>query len=189
MNWIVVGCIAFVILTLFDLHKIKPIHPVFNLSFALGCGLLGLSTVMLIFTNQSGFFVFSEFTPAWIIAGLGCFEMFYALFFALPFDVTYVEGVSPIKVVDTGLYALCRHPGVIGFFIFYMFTALATGRGIILVAGILWTLLDVAHVFMQDRWFFPKTLPGYVEYKKTTPFLIFNAKSIKRFMITLGKKD
>lgn len=177
MMWIGLGALAFGILTLFDLHKIKPIHPVFNLSFALGCLLLATSTGVLLFTRPMGF----SFPPMpwfWVLAIVGVVEMFYALFFALPFDTTYVEGTRPMKVVDTGLYALCRHPGVWGFFAFYLFASLASGSGDLLVAGIVWTLLDVLHVTMQDFWFFEKTLPGYAEYRKSTPFLFFGIKQI-----------
>jgi protein-S-isoprenylcysteine O-methyltransferase Ste14 len=179
MMWIGMGILAFVLLTVFDFNKLKPIHPILNICFALGCLLLAYATGDILFQSLRWF----SFTPIpifWIFAIFGLIEMFYALFFALPFNATYVEGTHPIKVVDTGLYALCRHPGVWGFFAFYLFASIASGNGDLLIAGMIWTAFDVLHVLMQDRWFFPLTLPGYDAYRKTTPFLFFGLKELKK---------
>ncbi|MBN2849337.1 MAG: hypothetical protein JXK92_01660, partial [Erysipelotrichaceae bacterium] len=70
MMWIGLGALAFGILTLFDLHKIKPIHPVFNLSFALGCLLLATSTGVLLFTRPMGF-SFPAMPWFWVLAIVG----------------------------------------------------------------------------------------------------------------------
>ncbi len=172
------GILAFILLSVFDFHKLNPIHPVFNLSFALGCLLLMYATGSILFSTSSSFRS-APLAIFWILALLGLLEMFYALFFALPFNSTYVEGTSPEKVVDSGLYALCRHPGVWGFFAFYLFAYLASGNGDLLIAGMIWTIFDVLHVTMQDYWFFPKTLPGYDAYRKSVPFLLFGPVQIR----------
>ena len=82
--------------------------------------------------------------------------------------------------MTTGVYALCRHPGVWGFFFMYLFLFLASGNELMLFATIVWTTLDVVHVWIQDVYFFSKTLVGYEDYQKTTPFLMINAKSVAR---------
>ena len=48
-----------------------------------------------------------------------------------------------------------------------------------LLALLLFTLGDVLYVFYQDRCVFPHTIDRYREYRKTTPFLIPTASSIK----------
>lgn len=179
MMWIGLGILAFGLLSVFDFHKLKPIHPIFNISFALGCLLLAYATGNILLWSPQ-WFGFAELPFLWVFAILSLIEMFYALFFALPFNSTYVEGTPPAKVVDTGLYALCRHPGVWGFFAFYLFASLASGNGDLLLAGMIWTLFDVLHVAMQDYWFFPQTLPGYTEYRKTTPFLFFGITQLRK---------
>ncbi|MGB7595578.1 MAG: hypothetical protein WBL80_08430, partial [Erysipelotrichaceae bacterium] len=63
---------------------------------------------------------------------------------------------------------------------FYLFAFLASGNGDLLIAGMVWTTFDVLHVLMQDRLFFPSTLPGYDEYRKTTPFLFFGVRELKK---------
>ena len=59
------------------------------------------------------------------VAFLGCALCFlllliYALFFALPFQETYVVQNVGNKVCAQGMYALCRHPGVLWFTGFYL---------------------------------------------------------------------
>lgn len=109
----------------------------------------------------------------------------YSLFFALPFGKTYIEVEKGNTVVDTGMYALCRHPGVIWFFFFYLFLWLASGKMMIMWAGIIWTGMDIVHVYVQDRWLFPKNLNGYDSYKHKVPFLVPNLASIKKSISSL----
>ena len=189
MTWILLGFLAFILLTVFDLNKLKPTHPFFNVFFAVGCLILAYASAQIALRTPQCF-SFKATPVFWVLAIAGLIEMFYALFFALPFHTTYVEGTRPDNVVDTGLYALCRHPGVWGFFAFYLFASLALGSGDLLVAGLVWTLCDVAHVAMQDYWFFEKTLPGYASYRKRVPFLFFGPSQIRQCIqtFTKGKK-
>lgn len=185
---VLLGCLAFGLLYVFDFNKVKKIHSLFTGFFAIGVMLLAWSSYRvyasesyLVFQPTS--FSFYLFMTLGIVSA-GC--MFYALFGALPFTKTYVEG-NFNEVIDTGVYALCRHPGVWGFFFAYLFLFLATGKLLVLVACIIWTLMDIVHVWVQDVYFFPKTLKGYDQYKQTTPFLWVNRKSFLRFMQSFGK--
>lgn len=110
---------------------------------------------------------------------------FYTLFFALPFRKTYCGAEDIEKVIDTGMYALCRHPGVIWFFFLFLFLWMASGKAMMLQAAIIWTIMDIIHVYIQDRWIFPKTLTGYELYKEKAPFLIPNLSSIRKCMAAL----
>ncbi len=104
--------------------------------------------------------------------------LIYTLFFALPAKKTYT-GRSGQNLVSSGVYSLCRHPGVLWLFLFYLFSWLLCGSKYMLIAWLLFSALDIAYVIWQDVSVFPKTIPGYDEYKKTTPFLIPSIKSIK----------
>jgi hypothetical protein len=82
------------------------------------------------------------------------------------------------------MFALARHPGVVWFFFLYIFLWLASGIEIMLWAGLIWTAMDVFHVYLQDTLFFPLTFKDYDVYKTTTPFLIPNLTSIKKCLAT-----
>lgn len=56
-------------------------------------------------------------------------------------------------------------------------------------ACLIWTLLDLLHIFIQDVYFFPLTIKGYADYQKETPFLLFNKKSLQRFQDTWLKGE
>jgi protein-S-isoprenylcysteine O-methyltransferase Ste14 len=185
MLYVVIGCIAFAFLYIFDLNKLISIHRALNISFACGVFLLTLATYGIVVTPSPGFWIGSIWKVTFGLLTMAAFSlMIYSLFFALPFRKTYVA-MDKIQLVNTGMWALCRHVGVLWFFFMYLFLWLATGKLIVLYAGITWTILDIVHVYMQDRWIFPQTLPGYDKYKREVPFLIPNRKSIRKCLNTL----
>lgn len=178
--YLFIGCLAFVIVYFFDLNKMKQINPILGLAFPIAFILQVWATAGIWITGKENFrlpgFLPGLFTVfAIVFFGL----MLYTLFFALPFNKTYIEMDTLNNVVDSGMYALCRHPGVIWFFFLYICLWLASGKMLMLWAGLLWTGLDVLHVYIQDRWQFPVMLSGYDVYIRNVPFLIPSVKSVK----------
>jgi protein-S-isoprenylcysteine O-methyltransferase Ste14 len=111
--------------------------------------------------------------------------LIYSLFLELPFVKTYGKSLHSNELVDTGTYALCRHPGVLWFGLMFFFFFFATGAKQLIAAGIIWTSIDVFHVFLQEKLFFPKMFPRYKNYMRDVPMLIPTRKSIKKCMKTL----
>ncbi len=183
MHFIGMGCLSFIFFYLFDLNKIFLIHKWISIFFAIGVVLLTVSTMALWFGN---FMIPEIFYPMqWLWGALSFISlslMIYTLFLGIPFTKTYIEFNKENFVVDTGVYALCRHPGVIWFFFFYLFLWLASGKIILMWAAIVWTFMDIIYVYVQDRWLFPKTLIGYDAYKSSVPFLIPDLVSIRKCM-------
>lgn len=184
MDYIIIGCIAFVFQYIFDLNKLFNIHRSFNIFFAIGNLLVAAATIGILVSNGPGFhppivlqILFS------ILAIISFVIMIYSLFFALPFKKTYVD-MGPVELIDTGMWALCRHVWVVWFVFLYIFCWLASGKMMMFYAGVIWTVFNVIHVYIQDRWIFPHTLPGYYRYKKEVPFLIPTRKSIRRCLDT-----
>jgi protein-S-isoprenylcysteine O-methyltransferase Ste14 len=67
---------------------------------------------------------------------------------------------------------------------FYFSLWLALSGPLLLIAGILFSLLNLIYIILQDRWIFMEIFPDYGEYKKTTPFLIPNSRSLRRCVQT-----
>ena len=188
MSDLIIGCLAFVLLYIFDYNKIEAKVQWLNSFFAIGVLILAYSTWRVIFSSSAGFHVPVVLSAVFYsLAGVSALFMLYALFGALPFKNTYVKG-NGNQLIDTGVYALCRHPGVWGFFFMYLFAFAASGKWNVLFACVLWTGMDIIHVWVQDKYFFPKTLPGYQEYQKSTPFLLFTRESFSRFIQTIGSR-
>jgi protein-S-isoprenylcysteine O-methyltransferase Ste14 len=189
MIFILTGCLAFVFFYIFDLNKVKFLKKGINISFAAGIALLAVSTAGILLGDYKGFEVSIPLKLLFGALSIGSlFMIFYALFAALPYGVTYKEVEHGNTVVDSGMYALCRHPGVIWFFFFYLFLWLASGKTMMMWAGIIWTIMDIIYVYVEDRWFFPAALNGYDQYKSKVPFLIPNPASIKK-CITFKQGD
>ncbi len=181
MLGIILGIIGFMLLYIFDLNKILWQKQILNVLFAFGLMLLGIGTFLLYYEYEMIIFSYNLSWLFIIFAIINLLLIFYALFGALPFKRTYIK-TDINKVVDTGLYALCRHPGVLFFGFFYLFLYLSNLRNIFLWSFLLWTIMDIIHVWIQDQFIFPKALIGYTAYQKNVPFLIPTIKSIKQMI-------
>lgn len=180
MFYIAVGCIGFLFFYLFDWNKIQFIHRWLNACFAVGILLLIYASIGILRSAQAQFelpFIARLFFG--LLATLSLALQFYVLFFALPFKNTYLNDGKKQIVISNGVYGLCRHPGVLFFFFFFIFLWLTAGAHQILLAGLIWTAMDVLHVYVQDRWMFPKSLINYELYQEKTPFLLPDRKSFR----------
>ena len=113
--------------------------------------------------------------------------LIYTLFFALPFQETYVDQTAGAKTYDKGMYALCRHPGVLWFTGFYCCLWLALGGAALFWLAFWYSLFNVGYVLVQDYYTFPRIFTDYAQYKRQVPFLLPNVKSFKNCILTLRK--
>jgi len=51
----------------------------------------------------------------------------------------------------------------------------------ILWANAVWTICDIIHVYLQDRFFFPRMFKDYDVYIRKVPFMIPTRKSLNNF--------
>jgi protein-S-isoprenylcysteine O-methyltransferase Ste14 len=190
LNFVILGLIAFLLFLLYDINSVILRKKLLKSCFFLGTLLLAAATTGIIITSwgQTGFDIIRLcFFGGLALAFLGL--LLYTLFYALPFSATYVKTELPCEVCDSGVYALCRHPGVLWFTGFYLSLGLALKIQMLLIAAVIFSLLDILYVLFQDRYTFIKSMKNYEGYKKNTPFLIPNGKSIKRCMRTLAKRE
>ena len=125
MAGLLVGTLAFACFFVYDLNQLHQNLRCLRWLFAAGCTLLAGATAWLLF---SGRVLFSPppfwSALAWAVCAVFLFLLVYTLFFALPFGKTYIKGDSR-RVCDTGVYALCRHPGFLWLAGAYLFAFLA----------------------------------------------------------------
>ena len=191
MLFILCGCLSFLLFIIYDINQITIKNKIINSFFVFGFVLLCISTVQLSLTVD----MLISIPLFWkilfgVLAGVFLFLLFYSLFFALPFQKTYMDsGFTVKKVYDKGVYAMSRHPGVLFFFFFYVFYSLFLGNVIVLIAGLIFTLLNVVYIFIQDRIIFPKQFENYQKYIESTPFLIPTKKSMNSCIVTLSMRQ
>ena len=80
------------------------------------------------------------------------------------------KGPEKAKLVDTGIYGVCRHPGV------WWFTGLCIclymAGGMPWMNMLVYIVLYGAVTFYNDTEVYPYTVPGYKDYKRRVNFLL-----------------
>jgi hypothetical protein len=161
MQYILLGCTAFILFIIFDLNKMYSVNRLLEREFCIGNpdSSLTIATAGILLMNEISFQfslpvrIYLDFYRSYALV-----MQFYCIFFAIPFKVTYLEGSNNNKMTVTseGPFMLSRHPGVPWWFFFYIFLWPVSGFDMILWAGMIWTFFNVLHVYIQDRWLFPK---------------------------------
>lgn len=185
MTYVLLGAVSFVFFYLFDVFNIKG-KSLLKVSFAI-IGLITFiySSYKIAFLGSNVSFHKGIRLISALLFLISLFLLFYSLFLELPFKKTYGGKDYNNGLITTGTYALCRHPGVLWFFFMFIFLFFYTGSTLLLMAGLIWTSLDVLYVYLQEKYFFQDMFKDYKKYKKTTPMLIPNLESIKRCFKTI----
>ena len=97
---------------------------------------------------------------------------------------TYQKKFAEPQLVTDGTYSLVRHPGVIWLFLAYFFLAIFNENSYLLVTAITWTFANTIYVIIQEKYVLVRLFPNYDEYIKTTPMVIPNYISMKKFITT-----
>lgn len=170
--------LGFVFYYLYDINSITYQYKIVQSFFMFGTLCVFVSTVHL-------FFLFS--IQSWlglIIIMIFLLLLIYTLFFALPFDETYQQANHQRYAYTQGVYALCRHPGVLWFIFMYLSLPWVLGQEV-WVYSLLIIVYNIIYIVLQDFIIFPKTFLNYGEYKHTTPFLIPRIKDIRKCVNTM----
>ena len=105
-----------------------------------------------------------------VLAALGYYV--YLLFFALP-KGTYSGEELQTHLVQTGAYSRCRHPGFYGFTLTAAAMSLLVGNATNALLLLVYVILNLVYIILEDVIYFPAYIEGYDEYKKRVPFLAF----------------
>ena len=185
MIYIVVGIFGFLIIHVFDIVSLKRIRVAKPLTWILGSGLLGYSFIMMSLAPDKLLLPLWSTWLGWGLLLLSAFLLVYSLFINLPFRKTYITTGVGDKLVVTGLYALVRHPWVHCSALILLSLVLVSKSSLLLIASPIFILLNILLVVIQDKFFFGRMFAEYDRYRKKTPMLIPNRKSINACVRTL----
>lgn len=185
MLFILTGVLSFLLLFIFDYYTLNNQSIKKKIFGLAGVTLFIYSTVMIIVTSKKISFPITLRVLSGVFCGVFTFLLIYSLFIELPFTKTYGKVQHSNELIDTGTYALCRHPGVLWFGLLFFFAFFMTGAIWVIYAGIIWTGTDIVYVYLQEKIFFLKIFPKYKTYVSTTPMLVPTRESIKRCISTL----
>jgi protein-S-isoprenylcysteine O-methyltransferase Ste14 len=111
----------------------------------------------------------------------------WALFFSFPPKEAYVEETRERKVYTGGMYALCRHPGILWFC--FLYGCLIPGAGFPPILALTYCLLNILLGWVEDKWIFPRLFSDYDAYRRSTPFLIPTARSLRAWTRPPGHEN
>ncbi len=179
MSAIIVGTFGFIFLLLFDICSLRNRHVLKYIMLV-----FGISTIIYAYINlqQYNYQFDNSFVYLPIILALMIF-FFGVLIYSIVIEVglkTY-QADPEHKLVTTGTYALVRHPGVIWLLTVFLLASLYYANLYLLLAGLVWTVVNVCYVVIQERLILEKIFAGYNRYKQETPMIIPNYQSIIKF--------
>lgn len=165
--YIIGSGLGFILFIIYDMNSIKWRSKVLNQLFYLGCLLIIVNTFGALYSIRAAIEMNLISQVLWIPTIVFFFILLiYTLFFALPFESTYVENHNVRQTYTNGIYALCRHPGVLWFIGLYFSLFFLTGSTIMLYMAIVLSTLNFGYIIFQDLWTFPRMFSDYNEYKE-----------------------
>ncbi|MCL6557493.1 MAG: hypothetical protein K6U74_01585 [Firmicutes bacterium] len=182
MGLLFLGIMGLVLLLVYDLASLKKVKKRYVLA-AGGYLTHALAIFLALFRDRN--LLLPEWTawPGAVLALAGLWWLCYCLFLFPPIKRTYTEPKNMV-LTDDGPYSLTRHPGFFGYTALITGLVFLSGSSYLLKAGFLWTLLDLLHIFIQDKLIFPMLFSEYKEYRQKTPMIFPNRKSLRRFLQT-----
>lgn len=182
------GALAFGLMFLSDYAQVLHGRRGAGALFPAGGGLLALVTAVLAADALRRY----AHGPVSLVFGAGAVLLLgllvYTLFFALPSGGSSAATARPDELrplVDTGVFALCRHPGVLFLGGFYACLWGALGGWALGCAFVLFTALDAAYAAWQGTVVFPRSIRNYAAYRAVTPRFLPTLRSLRRCLRTL----
>jgi protein-S-isoprenylcysteine O-methyltransferase Ste14 len=189
LTYIILGSFGFILLFIYDINSVIWKNRILHRLFFIGCMFLLLSTLGIMWRFRGPLTDSFMENPVWLGSALAFAGLLvHSLFFALPFEKTYIHDGAERKVHTEGVYALCRHPGVLWFIGLYASLYFMVKEPLMLAESLVLCFWNVIYIVFQDRWTFPRTFHDYGDYADAAPFLIPNKSSIRRFICAIRNK-
>jgi len=189
MIYVATGSLGFLVIHLFDIVSLKRIPGAKPFTWSFGVGLLAYSLIMICLAPDKLPLPIWSTWLGWGLLSVSLFLLIYSLFVNLPFRRTYIATGVGDKLITTGLYALVRHPWVHCFSLLLLSLVLVSRSSLLLIASPVWILLDILLAVVQDRFFFSRMFDGYDSYRRETPMLVPNRRSINTFISSLKRLE
>ena len=187
MGYIALGAAGFLIAFFSDHPRIERLLWPKPLILLAAFGAISYAVVMVALHPQRYTLHPALSAAGWVLTALFLLLFIYSVFVEVPLRQAYLGATTGVPLVNTGTYAITRHPGVLWGTLMLVCLFVATGSRLLLIASPIWILMDLAWVYLEDRFYFPKTIPGYEHYKREVPMLVPTLASLRKGLKTLSK--
>ncbi|MDD3027715.1 MAG: hypothetical protein PHI41_06705 [Erysipelotrichaceae bacterium] len=182
MIYYLVAIGVFSLYIIYDINSVTIKNHWLDKLFLLASVIFTITNVVMIFRLKNAI----AFTSSTIVL-IGCALIFlslliYTLFFALPFEATYVS-FNQTKTIRTGMYGLSRHIGVLWFILMYVCLIFVFNDFTFTLFASISSLMNLIYIVIQDNFTFVRVFWDYQEYKQEVPFLIPTYSSVKRVIL------
>lgn len=181
------GILGFGLCYLYDFNTVLWHKKWLHIFFFLGNIFIIAGTLCILIPAWISIHMHVRFFISIILSVLFLMLLIYTLFFAIPFDTTYIHENTLRHAYTDGVYALSRHPAVLWFTGLYFSLWLLILTTVSAITFLIYILMDILYVILQERFIFLKTFDDYREYQMNTPFLIPNRDSIKKCIQTMTR--
>ena len=188
MAYIALGTLGFLIIHLSDIVSLKRTPLAKTVIWLLGGGLLLYSIVVVSLMPSKLPLPVGLVWLGWPLLAGSLLLLIHSLYVSLPFRETYITSGVGDRLITSGLYALVRHPWLYGFTLLMLSLVLVSRSSLMLVAAPIWISLAILLVVIQDRVFLGRMFPGYERYRRETPMLVPNSRSIAAFIGQQGQQ-
>jgi protein-S-isoprenylcysteine O-methyltransferase Ste14 len=178
----ILGCLGFLLMPVLAIRPLRRIAGLKALVWATGSGLIAAAIILAAAQPDK------LALPSWsswlggILLLLSLPLLICSLYINLPFARTYIRAGGDERLVTGGLYALVRHPWVHAFTIFLVALILLTRSQALFLAAPAWFVVYLAGTFVQDRFLLGRIFCSYADYRRLTPMLVPNRRSITAFI-------
>lgn len=187
MEYISLGVFAFVMFGVYDINSVKAKSKILQITFFIGVLLLSAATGLLLWKGWNTVDIVINRAVPFLAMGLFfLLLLIYTLFFALPFNETYISSLEKPKVCMKGIYGICRHPGFWCFLGMYACFAIAIPERGMIAGAAIFCILNFVYIVIQDMWTFPNCFGDYHQYKEKVPFLIPTKESLREGLQSLS---
>ena len=187
MIYVILGILTFPVMYFFDYLQLKH-HPGKAYVGFIGFGGLAVIVVKLMVYNVKLTISPILSSIGWVISIIFLILLMRSLIIEIPFYKTYIGKRKEQKLVDTGAYALTRHPGVLWLLFSLMGLALASKSYYLLLAALIYTVANGIYVYFQEN-ILIQMISGYENYQQQVPMLIPTKKSINNYINGIGRKS
>lgn len=181
------GVFGFVLMYISDINQVVWRQKALKPLFATGSLFVLITTVMLVVQNLSSIRLEMETIIVFIGFLLSLMLLIYILFYAIPFDDSYVSQFNLREAYTDKIYALTRHPGILPFSAMYGLMMFLFNSEEIIIYSLAMIIMNLLYVYIQDRYIFTKLFTNYNDYKASTPFVIPNFRSFKAMIASYKK--
>ena len=183
MMYLIIGILGFVLLLMFDICSLCKKNYL-KYFFGISGFLLILISSILIIIEFSSILQINGFVRAiaLVLALLSLLLLVYSVFIEVGRKTYKVDNQHAL--ITDGTYALSRHPGVLWMLLLYIFGAIFFQNLLAIYAALIWTIVNIIYVALQERFIFHRIFDNYDKYRESTPMILPNYESVEKFITT-----